>query len=73
MKLRPLLEAEITRAAPLELGETPQGRRRIIGITGGRFSGERLRGTVRPGGADWQVVGTPPAAYRRRFLLLSKR
>lgn len=35
---------------------TPQGRRRIIGITGGRFSGARLCGRVLPGGADWQLI-----------------
>ena len=56
MRLRPLLKAEIALAAPQELGDTPQGRRRIIGITGGRFSGERLSGRVLPGGADWQLV-----------------
>lgn len=56
MNLQPLFRAEITLAAPQELGETPQGRRRIIGITGGRFSGERLSGRVLPGGADWQLV-----------------
>ncbi len=56
MQLRPLLKAEIALAAPQELGDTPQGRRRIIGITGGRFSGERLSGRVLPGGADWQLV-----------------
>ena len=56
MKTRALLKAEITLAPPQELGETPLGRRRIIGITGGRFSGERLSGRVLPGGADWQVI-----------------
>ena len=56
MILQPLLRVEITLAAPQELGDTPQGRRRIIGITGGRFSGERLSGRVLPGGADWQVI-----------------
>ena len=56
MQLRPLLKAEIALAPPQELGDTPQGRRRIIGITGGRFSGERLSGRVLPGGADWQLV-----------------
>ena len=56
MTLQPLFRAEITLAAAQELGETPQGRRRIIGITGGRFSGERLSGRVLPGGADWQVI-----------------
>ena len=56
MNLQPLFKAEITLATPQELGETPQGRRRIIGITGGRFCGERLSGRVLPGGADWQLV-----------------
>ena len=45
-----------------ELGETPLGRRRIIGITGGRFSGERLSGRVLAGGADWQVIRTDGVA-----------
>ena len=56
MNLQRLFKAEISLAAPQDLGDTPQGRRRIIGITGGRFSGERLSGRVLPGGADWQVV-----------------
>ena len=56
MNLRALFQAEIALAAAQELGETPLGRRRIIGITGGRFTGERLRGRVLPGGADWQVI-----------------
>ena len=56
MNLQPLFKAEISLAAAQELGATPQGRRRIIGITGGRFAGERLSGRVVPGGADWQVV-----------------
>jgi hypothetical protein len=43
-------------AQPQELGDTPLGRRRIIGITGGRFAGERLSGRILPGGADWQVI-----------------
>ena len=61
--LRPLLRAEITLAAPLELGDTPQGRRRIIEITGGTFEGERLRGEVLHGGADWQVIRHDGVAY----------
>lgn len=56
MKLQALFKAEITLAPPQELGEAPLGRRRIIPITGGRFSGERLSGRVLPGGADWQIV-----------------
>ena len=56
MNLRPLFRAEITLAAPQELGATPLGRRRVIPITGGSFRGERLSGRVLPGGADWQVI-----------------
>jgi hypothetical protein len=56
LNLQHLFKAEITLAAPQELGDTPLGRRRIIGITGGRFGGERLSGRVLPGGADWQVI-----------------
>ncbi len=56
IELQLLLQARITLAAPRELGETPRGRRRIIEITGGSFSGPRLYGKVLPGGADWQIV-----------------
>jgi Protein of unknown function (DUF3237) len=62
LKLQPLLKAEITLAAPQELGDAPLGRRRIINITGGRFSGERLSGRVLPGGADWQIIRTDGVA-----------
>jgi hypothetical protein len=56
LNLRPLFRAEITLAAPQELGEAPHGRRRIIPITGGRITGERVNGRVLAGGADWQIV-----------------
>jgi len=45
-----------TLAQPLELGQTPWGRRRVIAVTGGEFDGPLLTGKVLPGGADWQVV-----------------
>ncbi|HEX7054019.1 MAG TPA: DUF3237 domain-containing protein [Burkholderiales bacterium] len=56
MNLEPLFRAEITLAPAQELGDAPLGRRRIVPITGGRFQGERLRGRVLAGGADWQIV-----------------
>lgn len=56
MQTKNLFRIEITLAQPQELGDAPLGRRRIIGITGGRFAGERLSGRVLPGGADWQVI-----------------
>jgi Protein of unknown function (DUF3237) len=51
-----VLEARVSVATPIEIGETPYGRRRVIHITGGSFAGPRLKGTVVPGGADWQVI-----------------
>ena len=48
-----LLDAHIQLAPPENVGATPQGRRSIHIVTGGVFSGPRLRGTVRPGGGDW--------------------
>jgi hypothetical protein len=56
MQLEPLLKASISLAPAQELGEAPFGRRRIVPISGGSFSGARLRGRVLPGGADWQLV-----------------
>jgi hypothetical protein len=41
---------------PMELGEVPRGRRRIIPILGGSFEGPNIRGQVLAGGADWQIV-----------------
>jgi muconolactone delta-isomerase len=42
---------------PLDLGQTAQGYRRIVPLSGGTFSGPQLRGTLLPGvSADWQTV-----------------
>ena len=39
---------------PLQmLGKTPYGERRIAKILGGSFAGDKLNGTVLPGGGDW--------------------
>lgn len=43
-------------AAPLELGNTGLGERRIIDILGGTIEGPRFNGKVRPGGADFQII-----------------
>ncbi len=51
-----IFEAKVTLDPPQELGQTNYGKRRIIPITGGTFSGPNLNGTVLPGGADWQTV-----------------
>lgn len=50
MQLRVLIDK------PYAVGDTPRGKRIIIPITGGTFEGPQLRGTVLPGGADYQLV-----------------
>jgi hypothetical protein len=41
---------------PLNVGVTPVGERRIVGVLGGSFHGELLKGVVLPGGSDWITV-----------------
>jgi len=43
-------------APPVDLGASPQGRRRMVAILGGTLSGELGTGVVLPGGADWQTL-----------------
>lgn len=38
------------------MGQGPLGERRLIAILGGRFDGPGMRGSVLPGGNDWQIV-----------------
>jgi hypothetical protein len=54
--LEHLFRAVVEIAAPVSVGMTPLGERRIIPITGGRFEGQKIAGDVLPGGADWQLV-----------------
>ena len=43
-------------AAPLVIGELPEGTRRIVDIVGGSVTGPGIAGKLRPGGADWQLI-----------------
>ena len=54
------LTLEVDYRGMLEIGEVAVGRRRIAPVMRGVFAGERLRGEVLPGGADW-VVNRPDA------------
>ena len=49
------LELYVTLSPRVEVGESDDGVRQFIPITGGRFSGAGIRGEVMPGGADWQT------------------
>lgn len=54
--LRLAFTAHVTIGGLRTIGQIPTGQGRLIPITGGTFEGPRLRGTVLPGGADWQTV-----------------
>lgn len=49
-------EELVTLAPAMSPGKTPYGNRNIIPITGGTFEGPGIKGTVVPGGWDWQLV-----------------
>ncbi|MEX0960752.1 MAG: DUF3237 domain-containing protein [Burkholderiales bacterium] len=57
IQTRPLFTITLEVPRIVDLGATPNGNRRIATVTGGKFEGERLRGTVQatPGG-DWILV-----------------
>ena len=53
------LEVRAEVGEPIEVGDVAGGRRRVVPITGGTFEGHgvlAIRGRIRPGGADWQVI-----------------
>lgn len=54
------VQAELSE--PLEVGAVPLGTRRVIPIAAGTVTGERLRGTILSGGADWQLVAADGTA-----------
>jgi Protein of unknown function (DUF3237) len=49
-------EANATLGAPISIGVTPDGARRIIPIIGGVVEGPLIRGELIGGGADWQLT-----------------
>ena len=56
-RLTQVYRLEATLGPPLELGETAQGHRRIVPLTGGTFSGPEMSGKLLPGAsADWQTI-----------------
>jgi hypothetical protein len=56
LQTRPLFSMQLAVDGLLSIGGANDVERRIGNIPGGDFEGERLRGTVRSGGTDWQIV-----------------
>jgi hypothetical protein len=48
-------EEMVTLGAAIAPGKTGRGGRTMIPITGGTFEGPGIRGTILPGGWDWQL------------------
>jgi len=56
MELEPLFEITAEVAPPIVISDTPEGTRVIVHVTGGKFDGPRMRGTVLASGADWFLI-----------------
>lgn len=51
-----VMQLKVTLGEAYTVGDTPQGRRTVIPITGGTFEGPLLKGTILNGGADYQLA-----------------
>ena len=57
LRSRHLFDVSFTLHPVQNLGATPMGTRRIVPVSGGTFSGERVKGVALPvGTADWIIV-----------------
>ncbi len=62
-RLEPVYRLEATVGEPVDLGDSAQGHRRIVPLTGGTFTGATINGKLLPGAsADWQTVLTDGTA-----------
>ena len=56
-RLSAIYRLEAALGEPLDLGDAAQGRRRVVALTGGTFTGPELNGRLLPGAsADWQIL-----------------
>jgi hypothetical protein len=51
-----VFQARVTCDPVVVIGDSKQGKRQLVPITGGEFSGPNIKGRVLPGGADWQLI-----------------
>jgi hypothetical protein len=55
-ELEHVCDLAVTIDAPVEVGATAMGLRRMIPITGGTVTGPLMQGRIVPGGADFQLI-----------------
>ncbi len=63
MKLQPLMTIHANLKDPIPVGRGPFGVRIVCDVSGGTFEGERLRGTILPGGGGW-ILSDPEGIGR---------
>ena len=51
-----VMQLNVSLGEAYQVGATSYGFRNVIPITGGTFEGPKLKGTIIPGGADWQLM-----------------
>jgi muconolactone delta-isomerase len=62
-RLTKIFRLEATLGEPLDVGDVAAGRRRIVPLTGGTFTGPELGGKLLSGtSADWQIIMTDGTA-----------
>jgi hypothetical protein len=72
LKSQPIFTVHADLEPIMNLGHTPYGERRVIGITGGTVSGPKLKGRILPGGSDWQIIrGDGAADIQARYTIES--
>jgi hypothetical protein len=72
LRVRPIFTLLLDVQPAINVGKTPGVDRRVGVITGGRFEGERLRGTLLPGGSDWQSVRPGDGAWMLNVRIVLK-
>jgi hypothetical protein len=56
LSVEPLFVLNVATLPPITIQGGPQGGRMIVGVTGGTFEGERVRGTVGASGGDYLTL-----------------
>jgi hypothetical protein len=51
----PAFRATLRLGAVHDVGETPLGHRRVLDVTGGTLAGDRVSGTILPGGLEYEL------------------